>query len=53
MSSTVVAHAGEPTQFHVLVDSLLGVGFGVTAVVLFYLVLRFVVAPDHGKESGG
>ena len=53
MSSTVFAHAAEPTQAHLIVDTLLGVGAGILAVGLFVLFLRYVVASDRRRRSGG
>jgi hypothetical protein len=51
--SSIVIHAGEPTQLHVMVDALAGVGFGVVVVALYYVFLRYVVASNRGKQSGG
>jgi len=53
MSSMVIAHAGQQTQVHVMVDTLLGVAFGLTVVVLYYLLLRYVVGPERRKRSSG
>lgn len=52
MSSTVILHGGQPTQFHLLVDSLLGVALGLGVVVLYYLFLRYKVSPGNWKQSG-
>jgi len=52
MPSTVVAHAGQPTQLHTLVDTLFGVGVGLSLVVLYYLFLRYFVSSDRWNSGG-
>ncbi len=50
--SSVILHAGQPTQLHLFADSVLGVALGLTVVVLYYLFLRFYVSPDgRGQRS--
>ena len=51
--SSIVIHAGGATQLHAMLDALAGVGFGLVAVALYYVFLRYVVTSNGGKQSGG
>jgi hypothetical protein len=48
-SSTVLHAAGEPSTWHTLVDTGVGIGGGILVVGLFYLWLRW--ASDRGRRS--
>jgi nitrate reductase gamma subunit len=49
-SSTVLHAAGEPSTWHTLVDTGLGIVGGLLVVGLFFLWLRR--ASDEGRRSG-
>jgi hypothetical protein len=52
MPSSVLLHAtGEPSTWHTLVDTGLGIGAGVLAVGLFYLWLRRTGGADRQRTG--
>jgi len=49
--AVTVGHSAHPSQYHLLVDSVLGVGAGVLLVVAYLLVLRWYSGRDGDGEG--
>jgi len=50
--AVVVGHSSHPSQYHLLVDSALGIGAGVLVVVGYLLVLRWHGSRDEDGDRG-